>query len=283
MSCRRMLRNAALLGPLAATPAVATAAPGDLHRLTAERANLRAGPSEDAAVRRRIGRGEELLELRREGDWYGVRVLGTGEEGWVSGGLTERVARSALVDEPEPPRRPAGTPGGDEAGAKAGAGADAGDDGRVVFREEGRASVYGDELQGKKTASGERFDQAKPVVAHPELPLGSAATVVNPETDARVEVEVVDRGPHAKGRVVDLSEAAARRLGIEEEVRREGEAGVRIEATEGQVEEAIGSPKEVGKVEEQLRDARKEAAADGTPQPRVGIDLEAPREETGRR
>jgi rare lipoprotein A len=133
----------------------------------------------------------------------------------------------------------------------------AGDDGRVVFREEGRASVYGDELQGRRTASGERFDQAEPVAAHPELPLGSAATVVNPETGARVEVEVVDRGPHAKGRIVDLSEAAARRLGIEEEVRREGDAGVRIEATEGQVEEAIDGPGEVGKVEEQLRDARR--------------------------
>ena len=74
-----------------------------------------------------------------------------------------------------------------------------------------------------------------------------------------------DRGPHAKGRDLDLSEAAARRLGIEEEVRREGDAEVRIEATEGQVEEAIDGPGEVGKVEEQLRDARKEAAADGTP------------------
>jgi rare lipoprotein A len=157
----------------------------------------------------------------------------------------------------------------------------AGDDGRVVFREEGRASVYGDEFQGRRTASGERFDQAKPVAAHPELPLGSAATVVNPETGARVEVEVVDRGPHAKGRIVDLSEAAATRLGVEEEVRREGDAEVRIEATEGQVEEAIESPKEVRKVEKQLEEARREAAADGTPQPRVGVDLEAPQEEAG--
>ena len=146
----------------------------------------------------------------------------------------------------------------------------------VVFREEGEASVYGDEFQGKRTASGERFDQREPMAAHPELPLGSAATVTNPDTGRKVEVEIVDRGPHAKGRVLDLSESAATQLGVAEEIKEEGEAEVRIEATKDQVEKAIDTPKEEEKVERQLGEARREAAKDGTPQPRVVIDLEPP-------
>ena len=269
----RTFRRATLAGLLAVGPAaVALAAPGDLHRVAAERVNLRAGPAEDVAVRRQVGRGEELIELRREGDWYGVRVSRTGEEGWVAGDLVERTTRSTLD---QPLQRSAAAPQGKGGGV--------GGDGAVVFREEGEASVYGDEFQGKRTASGERFDQAKPQAAHPELPLGSEVTVTAPDTGKKVEVEVVDRGPHAKGRDLDLSEAAARKLGVLPEIRKEGEAEVRIEATKGQVEEAIDGPEEVGKVEEQLEKARKEAAGDGTPQPRVGIDLEAPQEEAARR
>jgi rare lipoprotein A len=84
----------------------------------------------------------------------------------------------------------------------------------VVFREKGEASVYDDKFQGKKTASGDKFDQRKPVAAHPDLPLGSQATITNPDTGKKVEVEIVDRGPYAKGRDLDLSEGAARQLGV---------------------------------------------------------------------
>jgi rare lipoprotein A len=158
----------------------------------------------------------------------------------------------------------------------AGGPARAGDRDPVVFREEGEASVYGDELQGKRTASGARFDQREPMAAHPELPLGSAATVTNPDTGEKVEVEIVDRGPHAKGRVLDLSEGAVQQLGAAKEIREEGDAEVLIEATEGQVERAIEEPEDQEKVEKQLGEARREAAKDGTPQPRVAIDLEPP-------
>ena len=146
----------------------------------------------------------------------------------------------------------------------------------VVFREEGAASVYGDELQGKRTASGERFDRREPTAAHPDLPLGSEATITNPATGRKVEVEIVDRGPHAKGRVLDLSEGAVQQLGAAEEIREEGEAEVLIEATKGQVEQAIEEPGDEKKVERQLREARREAAKDGTPQPRVATDLDPP-------
>jgi rare lipoprotein A len=146
----------------------------------------------------------------------------------------------------------------------------------VVFREKGEASVYGDEFQGKKTASGEKFDQRKPMAAHPDLPLGSEATITNPDTGKKVEVEIVDRGPYAKGRDLDLSEGAVQQLGVAKEIKEEGDADVLIEATEGQVERAIEEPKDEKKVEKQLGEARQEAAKDGTPQPRPAPDLEPP-------
>ncbi len=146
------------------------------------------------------------------------------------------------------------------------------EDDPVVFREEGKASYYGKDFQGKKTASGERFDQDELTAAHPELPLGSEVTVTNPKTGKEVEVEVNDRGPYAKGRDIDLSTAAAKELGII----KDGVAAVEIEATKSQVEAAIDSPKEEPKVERALREARQEAAEDGTPQPRPVPELSPP-------
>ena len=75
----------------------ALAAPGDIHRVTgAELVNLRAGPSDEANVRGRVEAGDEVIELTNEGNWVGVRVLPTGEEGWIYGGLLERTAASGL-------------------------------------------------------------------------------------------------------------------------------------------------------------------------------------------
>ncbi len=155
--------------------------------------------------------------------------------------------------------------------ARAGEAAGAGEGG-VVFREEGKASYYDDKFQGKKTASGERFDQREPVAAHPELPLGSEVTVVNPDTGKAVEVEVIDRGPHVGDRDIDLSKSAAKAIGITEK----GVAEVEIRATELQVEKAIDEPEEVEKVEKQLKKARQEAAADGTKQPAPAPELKPP-------
>jgi hypothetical protein len=87
-----------LLGlALAATAAVAArAAPGDVHRVTAERVNLRAGPSDESTVRSTVEQGDELVELQSEGGWLGVRVTRTGEEGWIFDDLVEQVSRSQL-------------------------------------------------------------------------------------------------------------------------------------------------------------------------------------------
>lgn len=139
----------------------------------------------------------------------------------------------------------------------------------LVYREEGEASYYADRFDGKKTASGERFDQDKLTAAHPALPLGSEVTVRNPDTGKEVQVEVNDRGPYAGDRDIDLSKAAAKELGIT----KEGVAAVEIEATKAQVERAIDSPNEQPEVEKDLAQARKEAARDGTPQPKPVLEL----------
>ncbi|MFO1039350.1 MAG: septal ring lytic transglycosylase RlpA family protein [Geminicoccaceae bacterium] len=144
--------------------------------------------------------------------------------------------------------------------------------GPVVFEEKGVASYYGEDFHGKKTASGEPFDQNAMTAAHPKLPLGTEVTVTNEATGKKVEVEINDRGPYADDREIDLSKGAARKLGITQQ----GVAEVKIEATKEQVEEAVDTPKEVPKVEAELKDARRAAAADGTPQPQPAPKLDPP-------
>ncbi|CUW39953.1 Putative lipoprotein A (fragment) [Magnetospirillum sp. XM-1] len=75
------------------------------------------------------------------------------------------------------------------------------------------ASWYGAKYRGRKTASGERFDPSDLTAAHPVLPMGTLVEVSRPERRGAVVVRVNDRGPGG-GRIVDLSEAAARRLGL---------------------------------------------------------------------
>jgi hypothetical protein len=76
----------------------ALAAPGDIHRVSgAEVVNLRAGPTDTSNIRGRLEQGDEVIELTREGNWIGARVLRTGEEGWIYGGLLERVSQSGLL------------------------------------------------------------------------------------------------------------------------------------------------------------------------------------------
>ncbi len=89
----------------------------------------------------------------------------------------------------------------------------------------GFASYYGHRFQGRRTASGERYDVARLTCAHRTAPFGSRLRVTDVETGRSVVVRVNDRGPFARGRIVDLSLAAARSLGI---VKR-GLARVRVE------------------------------------------------------
>lgn len=78
----------------------------------------------------------------------------------------------------------------------------------------GVASYYGKEFAGETTASGEPHRPEALVAASKTLPLGTTAKVTNTETGKTVAVEVNDRGPYAKGRIIDLSRKAAERLGM---------------------------------------------------------------------
>lgn len=76
------------------------------------------------------------------------------------------------------------------------------------------ASWYGEQFHGRKTASGELFNMNAMTAAHASLPFGTIVSVYSVETGKSVEVRINDRGPFAKGRILDLSYAAARKLGI---------------------------------------------------------------------
>jgi rare lipoprotein A (peptidoglycan hydrolase) len=81
-----------------------------------------------------------------------------------------------------------------------------------VFK--GVASFYGKKFQGKRTASGKPFDMNAFTCAHPNLPFGTPVLVQNEETGAQCQVIVNDRGPYVRNRCIDLSKAAANKLGI---------------------------------------------------------------------
>jgi rare lipoprotein A len=82
------------------------------------------------------------------------------------------------------------------------------------FEQQGRASWYGRGFHGRKTASGERYDMHALTAAHRTLPLASWVRVTNESNHKTVVVKINDRGPYARGRVIDLSYAAAAILGM---------------------------------------------------------------------
>jgi rare lipoprotein A len=100
--------------------------------------------------------------------------------------------------------------------------------GKKDFRQVGTASWYGPGFNGKKTASGKRFDQNKLTAAHRSLPLDTVVKVTNLDNGKAVKVEINDRGPYSGKRVIDLSRAAARKLDMTDD----GTARVRIEVAE---------------------------------------------------
>jgi rare lipoprotein A len=80
----------------------------------------------------------------------------------------------------------------------------------------GTASWYGEQFQGKETASGEPYDMRDFTAAHPTLPLGTFVKVTNLRNGRAVVVRVNDRGPVVDGRIIDLSYNAARALGFKD-------------------------------------------------------------------
>ena len=94
------------------------------------------------------------------------------------------------------------------------------------YAKTGLASWYGEELAGRPTADGERFDPAGYTAAHRRLPLGSLAQVTDLSTGRSILVRINDRGPYRHGRLIDLSRGSAQLLGTD----RRSVAKVRVRA-----------------------------------------------------
>ncbi len=91
----------------------------------------------------------------------------------------------------------------------------------------GDASFYANHFRGKPTATGEPYDPNALTAASRVLPLGATAQVTNLQNGRTVTVEINDRGPYTKGRIIDLFKNAAEKLGIG---KRQGVASVKVEA-----------------------------------------------------
>ncbi len=94
------------------------------------------------------------------------------------------------------------------------------------YRAEGKASYYGKAHHGNRTASGERFNQNALTAAHRTLPFGTMVRVTNLNNDRSVVVRINDRGPFARGRIIDVSRKAAESL----DMIRSGVVPVRVES-----------------------------------------------------
>ena len=84
----------------------------------------------------------------------------------------------------------------------------------ALAAEEGIASYYSDVFQGKKTASGELYDKNKLTAAHNTLAFGTKVKITDLKNNKSVIVTITDRGPHSEKRMVDLSYAAAEKIGL---------------------------------------------------------------------
>lgn len=101
-------------------------------------------------------------------------------------------------------------------------------DKRALSTQRGAASYYADSFAGRLTANGERYDPNAYTAAHRTLPFGSVVRVIYEKTGDWVLVRINDRGPYAKGRIIDLSRKAATRLSMI----RDGVVRVRVELLE---------------------------------------------------
>jgi rare lipoprotein A len=95
-----------------------------------------------------------------------------------------------------------------------------------AWGEEGIASWYGEPFHGRKTANGETYDMEKMTAAHKTLPFNTVVRVTNLRNGRSADVRINDRGPFVKGRIIDLSRAAARSV----DMVGDGTAPVRLSA-----------------------------------------------------
>ncbi len=119
-------------------------------------------------------------------------------------------------------------------------------DAAAAGKETGNASFYAKHFTGRKTASGERYDPTALTAAHRTLPLGTLVKVVNPKNDKSVVVTVNDRGPVPKNRMIDLSGAAAKQIGMTKSgvTKVETEVVGKSDLSKGDAKDAIEGEKE---------------------------------------
>lgn len=135
---------------------------------------------------------------------------------WTTGALSAAVlglgALPVLAQDAKPASAPAAASAPMPAPASAPAAAPAADAGAA--RESGKIAWYGKKFAGRKTASGKPFNPEALTMAHKTLPFGTHVKITNPANKASVVVVVNDRGPTQADRVGDVSQAAARKLGM---------------------------------------------------------------------
>lgn len=94
----------------------------------------------------------------------------------------------------------------------------------------GKAAWYSSDLHGKKTASGQPYDESKMTAAHKQLPFGTKVTVVNRKNGKTCTLTINDRGPFVPNHVIDVSKAAAKELGLMSDNKRLVDCYIRIDA-----------------------------------------------------
>lgn len=111
---------------------------------------------------------------------------------------------------------------------------------RTLDQAQGEASYYADKFAGRTTANGETFDPSEMTAAHPSLPFDTRVRVTRVQNGESVTVRINDRGPYADDRIIDLSEAAAQKIGMIDE----GVVEVRLEVLERPDESQVTSSRE---------------------------------------
>jgi len=127
-------------------------------------------------------------------------VSGCAHRGTPTATAPQPTREPTRTPEPTPTQKPTIKPGGV---AKKGA------------WEKGLASWYGEPYHGRRTASGEIYDMHEMTAAHRTLPFGTVVKVTRRDTGDDVKVRITDRGPFIKGRIIDLSFAAAKKIGLD--------------------------------------------------------------------
>lgn len=94
----------------------------------------------------------------------------------------------------------------------------------------GKAAFYSSDLHGKKTASGQPYDEGKLTAAHKHLPFGTKVTVVNRKNGKTCTLTINDRGPYTPNHVIDVSKAAAKELGLLSDNKRLVDCYIKIDA-----------------------------------------------------